>query len=202
MGHSKDSFHVCMFTEFSSLEFFLTHLCCSVKWTRESQFELSILLFVWESLCVQVMPLAVHCVHRGGSLFSSCPVCLSPCVHTSFILLFLTLLNPALPLAGSPGCASLFLDGGVLSFPFLTVSLHSPWPISLIPNPCYVLPICVPWGFLLLWGKGCLMHWLWQGHLLNCGIQRVQYKQHFSHLSDSPVKAIDFNLPKSKIFFD
>lgn len=80
---------------------------------------------------------------RGGSLFSSCSVCLSHCVHPSFILLFIALLNPTLPLAGSPGCASSFLGSwrsSVLPLPYsLSAFFHGPFPSSR--SPCYVLPM-------------------------------------------------------------
>lgn len=145
---------------------------------------------------------------RGGSLFSSCSVCLSHCVHTSFILLFLALLNPTLPLAGSPGCASSFLGSwrsSVLPLPYsLSAFFHGPFPSS--HSLCYVLPMrgtqCAlrfssvmgkeSFDALTITAMAGITVKLWEW---------AQYNQ-FSSLSDSPVKVIDFSSSTSKILFD
>lgn len=109
----------------------------------------------------------------GGSLFSSCSVCLSHCVHTSFILLFLPLLNPALSC-----CLTRMRQSWLMEELCPSCLLQSlcilPWPISLTPwsllCSSHAGSLCAL-GFSSVWGRSCLMHWplqLWQGQLLNC----------------------------------
>lgn len=99
--------------------------------------------YLFERVCVCRSCLCPCIACTGGSLFSSSSVCLSHCVHPSLILLFLALLNPTLPLAGSPGCASPFLGwwrSSVLPVSYnLSAFFHGPFPSS--HNPCCVLPI-------------------------------------------------------------
>lgn len=92
---------------------------------------------LFERFCVYRSCLWQCIVCMEGSLFPSCSVCLSHCVHTSFILLFLALLSPTLPPAGSPGCASPcpgWWRSSVLPLSYsLPAFFHGHFPHPIIP---------------------------------------------------------------------
>lgn len=122
-------------------------------------------------------------LHAGGVLCSPPVLCASLIVCTPLVSSYSSTPESNTCLAGSPGCASPFPGwwrSSVLPLSYsLSAFFHGPFPSH---NPCCLLPMQGLWGFLPSWGKSRLMNGplqLWQGQLLNCGIQRVQCKQEF-----------------------